>query len=434
MLHRRDLLKSTAAVGTTALSSPFLTRSAHAQDVTLDVLYAFPAFAKFHEPIAQEFMKQQSAIKIQFRAPAASYDEGHQTMLRQAVTNQLPDVYYSGYHLLAELVRTLVKRNQITEVAPMLQKEDAAWRKANYSDGILALGAVDGKIYGLAFNASLPIIYFNAQLVKEAGGDPDKMPDNWTDMIALAANIKSKGSDVAGIAYNIHDWPDDWLFRSLILQGGGQMLDASETAAGFGNDAGLKALAHCRRFVADAKMRLIDWDSSRQQFIAGKIGIFADTPARLRQVTDLIGDKFTLRTCTFPIDDKKKGGLPTGGNAAIITAKDPAKQQAAWEFLKFVSGPEAQKIVVETTGYMPTNLRASGPEFLAPFYDKNPNFRTVSEQIERAKPWQGYPGGQSVKIWRTQREIIHSVMRGETPIEAGLDRLVKESNALMKRS
>jgi multiple sugar transport system substrate-binding protein len=39
-----------------------------------------------------------------------------------------------------------------------------------------------------------------------------------------------------------------------------------------------------------------------------------------------------------------------------------------------------------------------------------------------------------VKIWRTQREIIHAVMRGETTAEAGLDRMVKESNALMKSS
>ena len=44
---------------------------AQAQQVTLDVLYAFPAFAKFHEPIAAEFMKRQPNIKIQFRAPAA---------------------------------------------------------------------------------------------------------------------------------------------------------------------------------------------------------------------------------------------------------------------------------------------------------------------------------------------------------------------------
>jgi multiple sugar transport system substrate-binding protein len=184
--------------------------------------------------------------------------------------------------------------------------------------------------------------------------------------------------------------------------------------------------------VTESNMPLIDWDQSRQQFIAGKIGIFADTPARLRQVTDLIGDKFKLRTCVFPIDDKTNGGLPTGGNAAIITAKDPAKQKAAWEFLKFVSGPDAQKIVVETTGYMPTNLRASAPELLGKFYDANPNFRTVSLQSARAKPWQGYPGGQSVKIWRTQRDIINSVMRGNETPEAGLDRIVKESNALLK--
>ena len=92
-------------------------------------------------------------------------------------------------------------------------------------------------------------------------------------------------------------------------------------------DLGLKALQRFRRFVTEGGMPLIDWDQSRQQFIAGKIGIFFDTPARLRQVTDLIGDKFTLRTAIFPIDDKAKGGLPTGGNAAIITTRDPTEAE-----------------------------------------------------------------------------------------------------------
>ncbi|MDQ6620347.1 MAG: ABC transporter substrate-binding protein [Pseudomonadota bacterium] len=432
MLNRRKLLKWMAASSTAAATGPLLPSLARAAEpITLDVLYAFPAFAKFHEPIAQEFMKRQSDIKIQFRAPAASYDEGHQTMLRQAVTNQLPDVYYSGYHLLGELVRTLVKRKQITEVAPMLDKEDAAWRKANYADAILALGKVDGKIYGLAFNASLPIIYYNEQLVRSGGGDPNKMPDTWEGMIALAAQIKAKNTDTAGLAYNIHDWPDDWLFRSMVLQSGGQMLNASETECGFAGPVGLKVMRYVRRFVTEANMPLIDWDQSRQQFIAGKIGIFADTPARLRQVTDLIGTKFTLRTAVFPIDDKANGGLPTGGNAAIITARDAAKQRAAWEFLKFVTGPEAQKIVVEGTGYMPTNLRALAPELLGNFYDQNPNFRTVYAESNRAKPWQGYPAN-SVRIWRAQRDIINAVMRGTESPEAGLDRLVKESNTLMK--
>ena len=44
---------------------------AQAQPVTLDVFYAQPSFAKYHEPIAQAFMKAHPEIKIAFRAPAA---------------------------------------------------------------------------------------------------------------------------------------------------------------------------------------------------------------------------------------------------------------------------------------------------------------------------------------------------------------------------
>lgn len=419
------LLGSIVLAGTLATSS-----ARAAEPVKLDVLYAFPAFARFHEPIAAEFMKLHPDIKIEFRAPAPTYDDGHQTMLRQAVTNQLPDVYYSGFHLLSELVTTLAKRNQVIDLGPLLAA-DKAFRDKNYSDRIVALGRVDGKLYGLPFNASTPIMYYNAELVKQAGGDPDRMPDNWEAVMALAARIKTTGTDVAGVAYNVHDWPDVWLYHAMITQAGGTVVDGSRVPLG-GPDIGVKALQTFRRFVTEGGMPMIDWDQSRQQFIAGKIGIFFDTPARLRQVSDLIGNKFTLRTAIFPIDNKAKGGLPTGGNAAIITTRDPAKQKAAWEFLKFVTGPDAQKIVVETTGYLPTNLRATGPEFLGPFYDKNPNFRTVSLQMDRSVPWQGYPGGNSVRIWRAQREIITGVMRGEIDPKAGYQRLLKETTALMK--
>jgi multiple sugar transport system substrate-binding protein len=421
--------RRTVLLGAIALAGAMATPVAYAQEVTLDVLYAFPAFAKFHEPIAQEFMKRHPDIKIAFRAPATTYDDGHQAMMRQAVTNQLPDVYYSGFHLLSELARTLAKRNQIVDLGPLLAAESKDFRDKNYSPKIVNLGKVDGKLYGLPFNASSPIMYYNAELVKKAGGDPDHMPDTWDGILALAAKIRS--ADVAGLAYNVHDWPDVWLYHAMITQAGGTVVDGAKVPLG-GPDLGVKVLERFRRFVAEDGMPLIDWDQSRQQFIAGKIGIFFDTPARLRQVTDLIGDKFTLRTAIFPIDNKAKGGLPTGGNAALITSRDPKKQKAAWEFLKFVTGPEAQKIVVETTGYLPTNLRASGPEFLGPFYDKNPNFRTVSLQVERSVPWQGYPGGNSVKTWRAQREIIIAVMRGELAPKAGYDKLMKETAALVK--
>jgi multiple sugar transport system substrate-binding protein len=218
----------------------------------------------------------------------------------------------------------------------------------------------------------------------------------------------------------------------MIHQSGGKMLDPSGTKAGFEGEPGKKAMEYFRRFVTEGGMPLIDFDSSRAQFTAGQMGIHFDTPARLRVISDQIGNKFTLGTEVFPIDNKGGGGIPTGGSAIIITAKDPAKQKAAWEYAKFLTGPEAQKVVVEVTGYLPTNKLATGPQYLGAFYQANPHFATATRQTDRAVPWQGYPGGNSVRVWRTQREVITGVMRGEIAPEAGLEKLVKETNALIK--
>ena len=100
-------------------------------------------------------------------------------MQRLAVTNQLPDMYFPGYHLLGELARSLAQRDQIVDLAPFLDAEPAEWKAENYTDSMLGLGTVDGVKYGMAFNASLPIIYINETLVEKAGVDPKDIPSTW---------------------------------------------------------------------------------------------------------------------------------------------------------------------------------------------------------------------------------------------------------------
>ncbi len=425
-LTRRTVL-ATAALLASGLS-------ASAEQVTLDVLYCFPSFAKFHEPLAQEFMKQHPDIKIAFRAPAANYDEGHQTVLRSAMTDQMPDIYYSGYHLLGELVHAADQRGNAIPLDGLLAAEGADFRKANYFDNLIDLGSVDGKVYGLSVNASNPIVYFNADLVKKAGVDPADFPTTFDGVIALAGKINDPAAGINGIAYDVHGWPDGWLFEAMITQAGGKLLNDQDTDIAFEGPTGLKALETFRRFVTEGGMQTIDWEQSRQQFGAGKIGIYFASPANLTQVTGLVGDKYDLRTTKFPIDDPAKGTIPTGGNAILTFAKDDAKQKAAWEFIKFMTSPEAQKVVVEMTGYLPTNVRASGPDYLGPLYDQNPNYRTPITQADRAGPWGAYPGGNSVRIWRAQRDIIGQVMRGEKTPEAGLDEIVKTTRDLLGNS
>jgi multiple sugar transport system substrate-binding protein len=432
MQTRRQIVAGAAATGAIATAGNPKLALAQAGEVTLDVLYCFPSFARFHEPVAAEFMKANPNIKIKFRAPAPTYDDGHQTVLRSALTNQLPDVFYSGFHLFPELVRTLDKRKQAVTLDDLMVKEGGDFRKANYSDNLMALGTVDKKIYGIPFNASNPIVYFNNDLVKKAGATPESFPQTIEGIIELAAKIKDTANGINGMAYDVHGWPDSWLFEAMISQSGGRLLTEDGQDIAFDGPAGLNAMKLFRRMVTDGGMQLIDWEQSRQAFGAGKIGIFFTTPAHLTQITGLVAGKFDLVTTTFPIGDKEKGRIPTGGNAVMTFTQDPVKLAAVWTFIKYVTGPAAQKMVVEMTGYLPTNLRASGPEFLGPFYDKNPNYRTPIKQVDRAGPWGAYPDGNTVRIWRAQRDIIGKVMRGDATPEAGLAEIVKATREMMK--
>jgi multiple sugar transport system substrate-binding protein len=394
-----------------------------AADVTLDVLYAQPGFAKFHDPIGQAFMKEHPDIKIKFRAPAKDYDEGHLLMQRLAVTNQLPDIYFPGYHLLPELARTLSKRKQITDLQPFLDAEPDSWKTENYSQSMLNLGIVDGVKYGMAFNASLPIIYVNENAVEKAGLDPKEVPSSWDDLLARARKVHDADPKMAGIG---------WLWQTILRQEGTQLVDPDTGKAGFNNEKGLAALKILRRMVTEGGETLLEFEQARQQFAAGQTAYFVDTPARLAQIIGLVGDRFRLNTIRVPLDDKDNGGLPTGGAAGIILSQDEAVQKAAWEYLKFATGPQGQTIVVETTGYLPTNKLADGADYLAPFYEKEPRFKTVASEIELARPWEGYPTGSSVRIWRAARDVIAKVMRGDLTPEDGLAELVKTVDAMTR--
>jgi multiple sugar transport system substrate-binding protein len=428
-ITRRTALRGLA----TALAFAGLAGAAHAEDVTLNVLYNLPGFTKFHQPLADQFMANHPGVKINFLAPATGYNEGQQQVLRAAVTGNLPDVYFSGYNLTAELVHTLKPRDQITDLGPFIETEGGeAFMGKNYSPKIAALGRIDGVQYGLPVNASSPILYVNADLVRKAGGDPEHMPDTFEGLIQLAAKIHAMDPKVSGMGYDINGWPDDWLWQSLVFEQGGQLVDTAAKTVAFDNEVGLNALKMARRFVTEGGQTLLDWDQSRQQFGAGLTGFIVSTPAHVQTVEGLVGDRFKLATATFPMDNKQTGGVPTGGNSAVILTQDKAKQAAAWEYLKWITGPEAQNQIVRITGYLPTNQLATGPDFLAPYYAEHPNVKTASLQADRSMPWAGYPGGDSVRIWRTQRDIIGTVMRGEVTPEEGLRQIVDQTNALMK--
>lgn len=419
----QKLLNLSAGVALAVLT---ISGQAHAQ-TELEVVHAWGGHSRFHEPIAEAFMAQNPEIKITYRAPMASYSDGHQTILRQAISDDLPDIWYSPYNSLGELIASLEPRGQVHGFDELLAGEGADWAKANYADNVLALGQADGKQWGIPFNASTPIVYYNLDLISAAGAE---VPTNWDDMIAVGAKVSALAEDTDGLAYSVSEWGDDWLWQALIFNFGGEMMNSDKTEVAFGGDAGKNAVELLVRIAKETKMPLLTEEQTVEQFAAGKLGMFVGSTAEVRVMGELVGDKFNWKTGAYPIADPD-GGVPTGGNVATILTSDPAKIEAAWKFVKFATGPEGQKIAVLGSGYMPTNLLTSGPEFLGDHYKSNPDWTTSMNQWPVAKNWFGYPGNKGGEVWREQKSVLAQIIRGDVSPQEGLDQLVDVTQTII---
>lgn len=366
-------------------------------------------------------------MTITFAAPSPTYEDGLQLMLRQANSPQMPDLSFIGLNRL----RVLAERNVGVDLTPFIQ-QDADIHAEGFSETLLNLARTGGKQMGLAFASSDPIFYYNADLVRKAGGDPDHIPTNWDDVLKLSARIDALGDGNVGMGYR---WMgDDWMFSALLFGHGGSMLSADEKKVAFDGPEGLASLRLVDRMVKEGKMPALTSDAMVQSFTAGKMGMFFWTTGALRSVINGVGDKFELRTARMPVIDASRGRLPTGGNAAVMFTKDPKKQQAVYEFIKFAAGPFGQTVVAPGTGYVPTNDLAPRDErYLKGFYETNPLFRPGVEQMNLMVPWYAFPGTNGVKVTQTMVDNIAALVEQKATPEQALKAMASEVTRLLPR-
>jgi multiple sugar transport system substrate-binding protein len=399
-----------------------------AQQTEILVHYPMPGFFKdVMDKISTEYMKQNPDVKITFASPSPTYEEGLQLMLRQAGTPQMPDVSFIGLNRL----RVLAEKNVGVDLTPFIKK-DANFASEGFSDRLLSLARFGGKQMGLAFATSNPIAYYNADLIRKAGGDPDKLPKTWDEVFALSQKVAALGDGTIGMNYR---WQgDDWMFSALLFGNGGTMLTPDEKKVAFDGAEGLASLKLIDRMVKEGKMPAMTSDAAVQAFTAGKTGMFFWTTGGLRSIINGVGGKFELRTAPMPVIDAQKGRLPTGGNAAVMFTTDPARQDAVFKFIKFASGPFGASVVVPGTGYVPNNeLAAKDERYLAKFYEENPLFRAGLSQMNLMIPWYSFPGQNGVKVTQTMVDNLGILVEQKATPEETLKTMASEVNRLLPR-
>ncbi|MCA0317696.1 MAG: ABC transporter substrate-binding protein [Proteobacteria bacterium] len=426
-LTRRSTLGLMAGAATIAM--PNVVR---AQTIEVVAHYSMPPiFKAAQEAVAEAFNKKNDKVKVTYVNPTPNYEDGAQLILRQATTGGLPDVSFQGLNRL----RLFAERGIAADLKPFLDREgDVA--KLGYSKPILGLGFHGGVQCGLAFATSNPIGYLNVDLLRKVGSSAEALPKNWDEVIALSAKIAALGDGNTGMFFR---WPgDDWMFSALLYGFGGRMLTEDETKVAFDGPEGLAAVKLLDRMVKDGKMPNFGASATAtadlQAFGAGKMGMMFRTTAQVRQISGMVGRNFELATTTLPVIDPVKGRLPTGGAGLMMTAKDPARQAAAWEFIKFASSAEGTTIMASNTGYVPCNqLAIDDPMYLGEFYKANPLFQAATRQVHLMVPWYAFPGQNSVRVTQVMVDNLARIAEQKASPEEVVRDMAREVTRLIPR-
>ena len=111
-----------------------------------------------------------------------------------------------------------------------------------------------------------------------------------------------------------------------------------------------------------------------------EVAMMFDSTAGARGLQD--GAEFEVGTMFIPYADSAgdRNGVIIGGAALwLIDNADDAKDDASWQFMKFMA-EEAQQVTWHTgTGYFPVRTDISGNADLTTFWDANPNFVTANQ-------------------------------------------------------
>ncbi len=157
------------------------------------------------------------------------------------------------------------------------------------------------KVYALPFAISLPIVYVNLDLLKQAGGDPANLPKTWDELIPLAKKIKALGNDVNGVTY-VGTSPATGCGRRRCSRAAATMLNAEETKVAFNGPEGQFAIRTLARLVTDGGMpNSRQGRDARRRFAAGKTGFHVTSTSDLNKVTQMVDGKFALKTSPSPM-------------------------------------------------------------------------------------------------------------------------------------
>ncbi len=299
--------------------------------------------------LIRRFESQNPNIKVEERFHANAYTGLLQNLQAALAAGNPPDVVQMGY-----LYTRYAAENFPFVSAEELDRRytEGRWLK-RYPSNIQELGMVDGRMVAVPYSLSNIVTYYNADLFRQAGLDPDRPPDTWEGWRRAAEAIKARTGKY-GFYLILLD--DNWAIEALIRSNGGRLLvcEGGYYRAGVDSPQAVEALAMWADMVQRGLALGSPLQQGEQAFLAGESAAFMTTIARRAGLEDQTKGRFELRGARFPTFGGKRPALPGGGNVLMVFSKDPKRQEAAWRFIQYLTSPEGFTLWTKGQGTCPS--------------------------------------------------------------------------------
>lgn len=389
--------------------------------------------------IVDGFNKSQQKVSVE-AIFQGTYDDALAKLKTALASNSAPalmQVYDIG-------VRFMVDSGEVAPMQDFVEKEK--FDTSDFEQNVLAYYQVENKLYGMPFNTSSSILYYNKDAFKAAGLDPEKPPKTFDEVNEYARKLTKKdGSNVS--QYGFHQSIYGWLFEQYMAVSGGLFVDQGNgrdgkaTKAVFNDDKGKLILDWWKTGVDGGSFGNFgrDNDGAKAAFNSGKSAMFTESTGSLRGNLTAIGGKFEMGTGFYPrpANAPKEGGNIIGGASVYILKSRPeAEQQGAWEFVKYSTSAPVQAQWQADTGYYPIRKSAYNEATSKEWVGKYPQFTTAIEQIHSVpvnRVTQGAVFGVFPQARQRVETAIEEALLGKASTKEALDKAAEDITAAIAK-
>ena len=258
---------------TLVLISIFLGYFSYAFGIELNMYYPVAVggpLTKIVDGMVAEFEKQNPDVKVN-AIYAGNYNDARikaLAALKSGKPAQLSVMFSIDIY-------ELIEQDAIVPFDDLVNTyEEKAWLYSFYPT-LMENGVTDGKVWGIPFQRSTIVMYYNKDIFRKSGLNPDQPPQNWNELVDYGKQIISKNINTWGVMIPSTGYPY-WMFGALTMQNNQVLMNGDGNETYFNHPSVVEALQYWKDLGSKHNVMpsgTIEWGTLRKNFLEGKTAI-----------------------------------------------------------------------------------------------------------------------------------------------------------------